>query len=86
METSKVIKYPVSNEKTIKMMESENKLVFVVDRAARKADVKKAVEEAFKVKVIDVNFLNDMKGNKKAYVRLSGDTPAIDIATQLGMM
>ncbi|PIN72300.1 50S ribosomal protein L23, partial [Candidatus Woesearchaeota archaeon CG10_big_fil_rev_8_21_14_0_10_45_5] len=44
------------------------------------------VEEAFKVKVIDVNFLNDMKGNKKAYVRLSGDTPAIDIATQLGMM
>jgi ribosomal protein uL23 len=86
METSKVIKYPVSNEKTTKMMESENKLVFVVDRAARKADVKKAVEEAFKVKVIDVNFLNDMKGNKKAYVRLSGDTPAIDIATQLGMM
>ncbi|PIU29684.1 50S ribosomal protein L23 [Candidatus Woesearchaeota archaeon CG07_land_8_20_14_0_80_44_23] len=86
METSKVIKYPVSNEKTIKMMESENKLIFVVDRAARKADVKKAVEEAFKVKVIDVNFLNDMKGNKKAYVRLSGDTPAIDIATQLGMM
>ena len=74
------------NEKTIKMMESENKLIFVVDRAARKADVKKAVEEAFKVKVIDVNFLNDMKGNKKAYVRLSGDTPAIDIATQLGMM
>lgn len=86
MEASKVIKYPVSNEKAIKMMESENKLLFVVDKAATKEDIKKAVEQLFKVKVTDVNMLNDMKGKKKAFVRLSKDTPAIDIATQLGMM
>jgi len=86
MEASKVIKYPVSNEKAIKMMESENKLLFVVDKAATKEDIKKAVEQMFKVKVTDVNMLNDMKGKKKAFVRLSKDTPAIDIATQLGMM
>jgi large subunit ribosomal protein L23 len=86
MEASKVIKYPVSNEKAIKMMESENKLLFVVDKAATKKDIKKAVEQMFKVKVTDVNMLNDMKGKKKAFVRLSKDTPAIDIATQLGMM
>ena len=53
--------------------------------SATKQDVKKAIEEMFKVKVLKVNLL--INGNeKKAYVKLSDDTPAIDIATQLGLM
>ncbi len=85
MEAEKVIKYPVSTEKTLRTMESENKLLFVVDRKATKSDVKKAVELLFKAKVISVNSYI-IGGKKKAYVKLGKETPAIDIATQMGMM
>ena len=85
MEPYKVIKYPLSTEKSVRLMESENKLIFIVSRNAKKQDVKKAIEEMFKVKVLKVNLL--INGNeKKAYVKLSDETPAIDIATQLGLM
>jgi large subunit ribosomal protein L23 len=86
METYKVIKHPLSTEKSIRMMESENKLLFVVDKKATKLDIKKAIEEVFKVKVVDVKTLIAVTGEKRAYVRFSPETPAIDIATQLGMM
>lgn len=85
METEAVIKYPVSTERTLRKMESENKLLFVIDRKATKSDVKRAVETQFKVKVTGVNtYITG--GKKKAYVRLGKENPAIDIATQLGMM
>jgi large subunit ribosomal protein L23 len=80
-----VIKYPVSSEKAIRLMEAENKLVFVVDFKATKPDVKKAVEELFKAKVVQVNTLVT-KGQKRAYVRFAPESPAIDIATSLGLM
>jgi len=83
---SSVIKYPLTTEKNVKLMQSENKLVFIVDRKARKHEIKKAVEETFKVKVDKVNTLILPSGKKKAYLKLSMDTPAIDIATQLGLM
>lgn len=67
-------------------MESENKLVFVVDQKADKQEVKKAVEELFNVKVVNVRTLNDTKGRKKAYVKFPPETPAIDLATRLGLM
>lgn len=86
METIDVIKYPLSTEKSIRLMEAENKLMFVVDRKATKQSIKKAVEELFKAKVVDVNTLISPRGKKMAYVRFSAETPAIDIATNLGLM
>ncbi|MBI2145217.1 50S ribosomal protein L23 [Candidatus Woesearchaeota archaeon] len=85
MQPETVIKYPVSTERTLRTMEAENKLLFVVDKKATKADVKKAVEALFKVKVQAVNTYITA-GKKKAYVKLGPENPAIDIATQLGMM
>jgi len=86
MDAYQTIKHPVSSEKAIRLMESENKLVFVVDEKATKADVKKAIEELFKAKVNAVNTLHTMRGQKRAYVTFAKETPAIDIATSLGMM
>ena len=86
MEANEVVKYPVSTEKSIRLMEAENKLIFMVDRRASKHDIKKAIEEMFKVKVVKVNTNIGPDGKKKAYVKLSMETPAIDIATQLGLM
>ncbi len=81
-----VIKYPISTEKSMRLMESENKLVFVVDKKANKAMIKKAIENMFKVKVDKVNTFIDQDGNKKAYVKFDRANPAIDIATELGLM
>lgn len=66
-------------------MESENKLIFIVEKNATKAQIKEEIEKIFAAKVADVSTLIT-KGKKKAYVRLSAETPAIDIATQLGLL
>ncbi len=81
-----VIKYPLATEKSIRLMESENKLIFAVDKKARTTEIKQAIEELFKAKVTKVNTLINNKGEKRAYVKFSDETPAIDIATQLGLM
>jgi large subunit ribosomal protein L23 len=86
MELHEVIKYPLSTEKSIRQMESENKLVFVVDRRAEKKDIKEAVEKMFKVKVDKVNTHLSVNGQKRAYVKFAAENPAIDVATQLGLM
>jgi len=86
MDSYKVIKHPLSTEKSIRIMEAENKLVFVVDRKAKKIDIKKAVEDIFKSKVVKVNTFIGPDSKKRAYVKLSEETPALDIATNLGLM
>jgi large subunit ribosomal protein L23 len=82
----KVIKYPLATEKAIRLMESENKLVFVVAKKAKKDEIKKAIEDLFNAKVANVKTFVNVKGQKRAYVKFSDETPAIDIATQLGLM
>lgn len=86
MEAYKTIKYPLATEKAVRMMEVENKLVLIVDRRATKKDIKRSVEELFNVKVLKVHTLNTPDNRKKAYLTLSQDTPAIDVATKLGLM
>lgn len=81
-----LIKYPVATEKAIRMIEAENTLTFAVDRAARKPAIKKQVESLYKVKVTKVNTLVTSKGTKRAYVTLAQNTPALDVATQLGLL
>ncbi|MFA5142399.1 MAG: 50S ribosomal protein L23 [Candidatus Woesearchaeota archaeon] len=86
MDPHTIVKYPVSTEKSIRLMESENKLVFRVEIKASKEEIKKAIEELFNAKVIKINTMITTKGEKRAYVKFSPETPAIDIATQLGLM
>ncbi len=86
MDPYKTIKFPLSTEKSIKLMESENKLIFAIDQKATKKEVKEAIENMFKVKVESINTFVTNKGKKRAYVRLKRETPAIEIATQLGLM
>lgn len=81
-----IIHNPISTEKAIRLMESENKLLFEVSLKASKPEVKKAVEDLFKVKVLKVNTFISNKGKKKAYVKLSDETPAMDVATNLGLI
>ncbi len=81
-----VVKYPLMSEKSVQMIERENKMIFVVDKRATKPEIKKAVEGTFGVKVSSVNTLIDRKGRKKAVVKLSKETPASELATRLNMI
>jgi len=81
-----IIKYPLATEKSIRLMESENKLIFIVGTESTKPEIAKAIEDEFKVKVDKVRTLIDRKGRKKAYITFSAETPAIDVATKLGLM
>jgi len=80
-----VISYPIGTEKSIRMMESENKLMFMCERKATKQQIKQALEELLKAKITNVNTLNVHEG-KKAIVTFAPETLAIDIATKMGLM
>jgi large subunit ribosomal protein L23 len=82
----KVLQYPHLAEKSMNMVEMENKLVFVVRRDARKDKIKEAVEKGFGVRVLSVNVTITRKGHKKAYIKLDPNYSAADIATRLGMI
>lgn len=82
----KVLLYPHLAEKSMNMVEFQNKLTFVVDRHASKRQIAEAVEKGFDVHVQKVNVESTMKGRKKAYITLSKKSSAADIATRLGMI
>ena len=81
-----VIHFPLSTEKTVRLMEAENKLLFEVERTATKAQIKNAVEKMFKAKVAKVNVFITPQFTKRAYVKFAPETHAIDIATDLGLL
>ena len=85
MDPYKVIIKPVVTEKAVAMIENENKLTFIVDRRATKADIKRAVEVMFDVKVEKVNTLVTMRGEKKAYVKLKPEYNASEVAARIGL-
>jgi len=82
----KILLYPHMSEKSVGLVEKENKIVFIVDRKANKKQIKEAFEKAFNVKVEKVNTVITMTGEKKAYIKLKPEYKAIDIAVRLGMV
>jgi large subunit ribosomal protein L23 len=68
---SEVIIRPLLTEKNAQMKEAENRVVFEVAPDANKVEIKKAVEEAFKVSVKAVNILN-VRGKIKRLGRNTG--------------
>ena len=74
-----------ATEKIVKQIEVDNVLVFVVDRAISKTEIRKEVEDLFGVEVAKVR-THTLKNKKHAYVKLKSDFPAVDVATKLGVM
>jgi len=76
---------PLTTEKAIRLIEAENTLVLEIDRRKGKKEIKKEIEDVFKVKVDSINTL--IRKNKKyVYAKLNKKNPAIDVATRLGMI
>lgn len=82
-----LIKSPIVTEKSARIGESLKQVVFKVDLSANKREIKKAIEELFKVEVTKVttsimkgkrkrnrNGLHKKSDYKKAFVTLSKDS------------
>jgi len=86
MRASEVIKRIVITQDAVSLIEKENKLTFIVDIRATKADIKRAIEELYGVKVEKVNTLITPRGEKKAYIKLKPEYRAADLAVELGIL
>ncbi len=80
-----ILKNLLSTEKSVRMIDKDNVITFIVDNRASKNEIKQEVERLFEVKVEKVRTLIEKKG-KKAFVKINRKTPAMDIATQMGMI
>ncbi|WP_066640512.1 50S ribosomal protein L23 [Desulfolucanica intricata] len=67
-----ILKRPVVTEKSMALL-ADNKYTFLVDLRANKSEIKKAVEEIFKVKVDKVSTLR-VKGKPKRVRNVVGKT------------
>lgn len=81
-----VVIYPMMSEDTVKLIEAENKITFIVNNKATKHDVKRAVENLYEVRVSRVFTLTTPEGKKKAYVKLSPESKASELAVKLGIL
>ncbi|PIU42398.1 MAG: 50S ribosomal protein L23 [Candidatus Omnitrophica bacterium CG07_land_8_20_14_0_80_42_15] len=69
-----IVKAMLRTEKGSLVLLPHNKYVFLVDTRANKIEIKKAVEEIYKVKVADVNTLM-IRGKKRRLRFKEGMTP-----------
>ncbi len=79
-----IVKHPYVTEKTMDLMEKENKLEFIVDRNANKQQIAEAVEKLFEVTVLKVNTKIDYHG-KRALVKFSSEDSAEEIGMRMGV-
>jgi len=69
-----IIKRPLDTEKLDRMRDKENKFAFEIDLKANKTEVKQAVEQLFKVKVLDVK-TSIVRGKFRRIGRSEGQRP-----------
>ncbi len=85
MKTNSIIR-PLSTEKSLRLMEEENKLIFEISLNSSKKDVKKELEELYDVKVEKVNTMINPHAKKIAFVRFDEESPAVDLASELKLL
>jgi large subunit ribosomal protein L23 len=68
-----VIIKPLVTEQAVNRAQNDNKYSFIVNRQANKIEIKKAVEDLFKVKVLSVNTAV-VKGKNKKVGKYTGHT------------
>jgi len=81
-----IIKYPLTTESSMKLIEDSNTLVFIVDIKANKRQIKQAVKDLYQIECEKVNTLITPRGLKKSYVRLSKEFDALDVANRVGVI
>ena len=86
MDEFAVIRHPLTTEACMARMEHDNTLTFIVDVRANKNHIKQAIKKLYNVKPIKVNTLIRPDGQKKAFVRLSPDVEALEVANKINII
>jgi len=86
MDEFRTIIAPVNTESAMKKIEEHNTLVFLVDVRSNKRQIKDAVKKLYDVQTAKINTLIRPDGKKKAYVRLTADHDALDVANKIGFI
>jgi len=86
MDQFRTIVSPLNTESAMKKIEEHNTLVFIVDIKSNKRQIKDAVKKLYDVQAAKVNTLIRPDGKKKAYVRLTADHDALDVANKIGFI
>ncbi len=81
-----VLKHVLPSEKTTLMIDAENKLLFVVDLRANRAEIKREVEIVFETPVKSVRTMISSKGKKKAIIEFEDEGKAKEVGTSLGIL
>uniref|UniRef100_A0A803LRN4 50S ribosomal protein L23, chloroplastic n=1 Tax=Chenopodium quinoa TaxID=63459 RepID=A0A803LRN4_CHEQI len=85
LDVYQILQVPIITEAAIKNIADENSLMFTVDVRADKKMIRDAVCNFFGVKVRKINTLIRPDGTKKAYVMLSKEYNASDLAKKIGI-
>ena len=80
----RIILHAYVTEKSMDEMERQNKLEFVVDRRADRAQVKKAIEETYQCKIAKIT-IKIVRNGKIATVKLAHGFSAEDIGGRAGV-
>jgi large subunit ribosomal protein L23 len=66
-----VVRKPLLTEKVASLQDAHNQYAFIVDDRANKIEIKRAVEQKYDVKVLNVNTMN-IRGKVKRMGRFEG--------------
>uniref|UniRef100_M3Y0L1 Large ribosomal subunit protein uL23 n=1 Tax=Mustela putorius furo TaxID=9669 RepID=M3Y0L1_MUSPF len=78
-----IIKFPQTTESTVKKIEDNSTLVFIVDVKANKHQIKQAVKKLYSMDMAKVNISIRTDGEKKAYVPWVPDYDILDVANEI---
>lgn len=81
-----IVRYPLTTESAMKKIEDNNTLVFIVDVRATKSQIRASVQRLYDIQAKKINTLIRPDGLKKAYVRLTPDYDALDVANKIGII
>eukprot|EP00483_Globobulimina_turgida_P002733 UN02738 len=82
----RIIRHPLTTEHAMKRIEDHNTLVFICDLRASKGQIKTAVRQLYNVETAKLNTLIRPDGFKKAYVKLTPEHDALDVANRIGII
>ena len=82
----RIIRAPLTSESAMKKIEEHNTLVFLCDPKASKTQIKKALSKLYEIECAKINALIRPDGQKKAYVKLTTDFDALDVANRIGVV
>ena len=81
----KIILNPYITEKTFELVESQKKICFIVEKTAKKPEIKEAIKILYNENVTNVNTARTVYG-KKAFAEFETVDHARDLASKLGVL